>query len=591
MILQALANYYDVLLDDPESGVSPPGYSRARISYAAVLSQEGELTELEDLRIANGKKTVARDMVVPEQTKRAVNICPNFLCDNSTYVFGFDAKGKPERTLEAQREFRKLHLEMLKDLNSVNATAVFKFIQSWHPERFPNYPCLVREKEGLEGGANIIFRVDGQAGYVHEDTAIRSVWKKHKSENASDIIGQCLITGECGPIARLHPSIKGIAGGQPTGGSIVSFNLSAFTSYEKEQSFNAPISEDATFAYTTALNYLLGSDRHRIRIGDTTAVFWAEHSTGGMEESLFVELFDPVADDDAGSGGAKEGKGRQSDPMAARKIKQLLERLKMGEPIFSDGFNTNTRFYILGLAPNAARLSIRFWLQDTFGELIERMLQHQLDMALDTGKSSQPLFAPWKILREAAANKDTKNISPLLAGNLARSIFSGQLYGESIFTHMISRIRSDGEVNAVRAGMIKACMKRKARKQGSSEKEAWITVSLNEENNNTGYRLGRLFAVMEKTQQDASPGLNATIKDRYFGAASATPGSVFPILLRLSQHHLSKAEYGRYRDQEMQQIMDGISAFPSHLCLEDQGQFVLGYYHQKQAIYTKKNEK
>jgi CRISPR-associated protein Csd1 len=200
------------------------------------------------------------------------------------------------------------------------------------------------------------------------------------------------------------------------------------------------------------------------------------------------------------------------------------------------------------------------------------------------------MVTPWRILKEASANRDTKNISPLLAGNLARCIFTGQVYGESIYTHMLSRIRADGQVNDIRAGMIKACMKRKSRKQGNSEKEAIFTVSLNTESTNTGYRLGRLFAVMEKAQQDANPGLNATIKDRYFGAASTTPGSVFPILIKLSQHHISKAEYGRFRDVEIQGILETVEAFPAYMNLDDQGQFVLGYYHQKQALYTKKTQ-
>lgn len=589
MILQSLAKYYDVLLEDENSGVSPPGYSSARVSYAAVLSQEGKLLDLEDLRVQSGKKIVARDMVVPEQIKRSSGVAPNFLCENSTYLFGVDAKGKPERSITAFNAMKKLHFDLLENSQLPIAYAIIRFFESWHPKEFNNYTCLIREQDSLEKGANIVFKLDGSTRCAHEEPKIMKIWSEYKTSALSEIIGQCLVSGEKRPIARLHPSLKGVLGSQAMGASIVSFTPSAFSSYGKEQSFNAPVSEESTFAYTTALNYLLNSAKHRIRIGDTTAVFWAEKSTHGIEESIFTELFDPIEDDEA-EGDEKEKKGRKSDPLAAKKVKQLLERLKNGQSISdaSLGFNAETSFYILGLSPNAARLSIRFWYQTTFGDLIIKMLQHQLDMDIIRPKNVGAMVTPWRILKEASANRDTKNISPLQAGNLARCIITGQAYGESIYTHMLSRIRADGYVNDVRVGMIKACMKRKFRKQGNSEKEAMFTVSLNTESTNTGYRLGRLFAVMEKAQQDANPGLNATIKDRYFGAASTTPGSVFPILIKLSQHHISKAEYGRFRDIEIQGILETVEAFPAYLNLDDQGQFVLGYYHQKQALYTKK---
>ncbi len=588
MILQELANYYDVLLEDEDSGVSPPGYSNARVSFAAVLSPSGELLDLEDLRIQSGKKLVARDMVVPEQIKKTSGVASNFLCENASYAFAIPTKGNPEKARKEFEEFKRFHENLLANICSEETEGFKKFLARWNSDGALEHPVLANKIEDLLT-SNIIFKRDGSNRYIHQASDVRRAWGAHKESNSSPVTEQCLISGEVKPIARLHPSIKGVAGSQAMGGSIVSFNLSAFSSYGKDQSFNAPISEEATFMYTTALNYLLSSDKHRIRVGDTTAVFWAEKSTNGMEESIFTEIFDPVAEADEGS--EKETKGRKPNPIAARKVKLLLERLKNGESVHTSAqdFNSSANFYILGLSPNAARLSIRFCFQDSFGDLVEKMLRHQIDMDIVRPNYAVSLVTPWRILKEAAANHDTKNISPLMAGNLARCILTGQVYGESIYTHMLSRIRADGQVNDIRAGMIKACMKRKARKYNDSEKEALFTVSLNENSTNTGYRLGRLFSVLEKAQEDANPGLNATIKDRYFGAASTSPGSVFPILVKLSQHHISKAKYGKNRDIDMQRILESVDAFPAHLSLEDQGQFVLGYYHQKQSFYTKKN--
>jgi CRISPR-associated protein Csd1 len=588
MILQALANYYEVLVSDEDSGVSPPGSSSAKVSFAAIISQQGELVDLEDLRIQSGNKMIARGMIVPEQIKKTSGIASNFLCENASYSFGLATKGDVEKSKKQFLAFKNFHLQILNAVFSKDVDAFKLFLNNWNYDEVLSSKVLERNSEYLLT-CNLVFKIDGSSRYLHQLTEVRNAWKAYKAGSLSEEIGQCLISGEMSPIARLHPSIKGVVGSQAMGASIVSFTPSAFCSYGKEQSYNAPVSEESTFAYTTALNYLLSSDKHRIRVGDTTAVFWAEKSTDGLEESIFKELFDPVSE--AQDDETKEFKGRVPDEGAVRRIKMLLNRLKEGLTVDdpNDDFNRDTQFYILGLSPNAARLSIRFWYQDTFIKLVEKMLQHQLDMDIVRPKNANDMVTPWRILKEAAARQDTKNISPLLAGNLARSILSGQVYGESIYTHMISRIRADGKVSDIRAGMIKACSMRKHRKQGNLEKEAMYTVSLNTENSNTGYRLGRLFAVMEKAQQDASPGLNATIKDRYFGAASTTPGSVFPILVKLSQHHISKAEYGRFRDTEMQGILETVESFPSYMNLEDQGQFILGYYHQKQSFYVKRN--
>ncbi|MGE5560664.1 MAG: type I-C CRISPR-associated protein Cas8c/Csd1 [Chloroflexota bacterium] len=599
MILQALYHLYQRLLDEPESGISPPGYSTARVSFALNLSKTGELLDLIDLRVADkaGKegKPLARDMVVPRKVKRSSGVSANFLCDNSGYVLGVDAKGKPDRTRETFRAFRAIHQEVLGALDDPGATAVLTFLERWNPDLAADCEVLKPLWNDLLAGGDIVFRLDGTSGFVHDRPAIRAAWEQRSRDKQSDVIGQCLVTGEFGPIAGLHDNVKGVVGAQPTGAAIVSFNLPAFESYGKTQGLNAPVSETAAFSYVTALNFLLRSDRHRLRIGDATTVFWAERSAK-LEEDMLAELMDPIGAD-TGRGIAGESEARETastyrrDPQATRLAHDVLLRVSQGQPARVDmaQVDPDVRFYILGLAPNISRLSVRFMHVDTFGGLIDRIAQHYADMAVDLPAwEANGFFPVWQLIRETAPLRDSRRASPLLAGALTRAVLQGTDYPEGLYTAMLSRIRADQEVNAIRAGMIKARLIRRARIHGDSEREGMITVSLNEQCADTAYLLGRLFALLEKAQQDATPGLNATIRDRYFGAASATPQAVFPVLLRLAQHHIAKAEYGGLLDKRIEGVVAAINAFPAHLNLEQQGMFVLGYYHQRQAFYQKK---
>lgn len=599
MILQALYQLYQRLLDEPGSGISPPGYSTARVSFALNLSETGELLDLIDLRevdkAAKQKKPLARDMDVPRQVKRASGVNANFLCDNSGYVLGVDAKGKPERTRETFKAFRALHQEILAGLDDTGAAAVLAFLEQWNPDQAAECPVLRPLRDDLMAGGNIVFHLDAAPGFIHNRPAVRAAWERHSARREAAEQGQCLITGELGPIARLHDSIKGVVGAQPTGASIVSFNLPAFESYRKKQSFNAPVSEAAAFGYVTALNFLLRSDRHRLRISDATTVFWAERAAA-LEEDMLAELIDPTGAETGGAAAdepkATEASGSyRRDSQATRLVHDILMRARGGQPVLAGvaQVDPDVRFYILGLTPNVSRLSVRFLDVDTFGGLVERIAQHYADMAIDLPAWNEGGFFPvWRIIQETAPLADSKRASPLLAGALIRAILQGTDYPESLYTGMVSRIRADQKINAIRAGVIKACLLRRARIHGNSDKKGMISVSLNEQRTDAAYLLGRLFALLEKAQQDATPGLNATIRDRYFGAASATPQAVFPILLRLAQHHIAKAEYGGLLDKRIEEVVAKISGFPAHLNLEEQGMFVLGYYHQRQAFYQRK---
>jgi CRISPR-associated protein Csd1 len=384
-----------------------------------------------------------------------------------------------------------------------------------------------------------------------------------------------------------------VAKAQPSGASLVSFNEDAFASYGRTQSFNAPVGEDAAFGYATALNYLLRNEKHRIGIGGTTTAFWAERSTNGLEEDLLGALFNPVLDVESSEEETTASPRIVRDPQTVKLLHDIFLRIKEGVSVKGNlaGINENTNFFVLGLAPNASRLAVRFWHMDQFGAFVERVAQHYRDILIMKRFDRDPDLIPiWMILKETAPLGDSKRVAPLLGGVLMRSILTGAPYPMSLYSSIIARIRADHEINYVRSAVIKAFLVRKQRFYPNGGKEE-LTVGLNTENRNAGYMLGRLFALLEKAQEDANPGINATIRDRYFGSASASPGSVFPILLRLVQHHISKAEWGWRTDRQIGAVMSDIDQFPAHLSLDDQGQFALGYYQQRQALYSKTEKK
>lgn len=593
MILQALAEHYQRLLNDPGSGVAPPGYSPTKVSHALVLTKEGKLIDVLPFGTSQGKKRVYPVMVVPEQGKRTSGIAANLLSDNAGYVLGVEKNKQGEIIVNQAKfdDFKTKNELFLETLDSVTARAMKNFLNEWKCDGYLNNNVYLNWIEEVTNGSNLVFKIDEQNGYVHEDSDIKNAWVVWQQQGEKGELGQCLITGETMPIARIHPSIKGVVGSQMSGASIVSFNADSFISYGKVQSYNAPVGEKASFAYATALNYLIASERNRVRLADTTMVFWADRAKGEMEESLLSWLFDPIEED------ALDNDARRLAPEVVNQAKSALKEMKQGTKPGNIDFSSDTRCYLLGLAPNAARLSVRFWQENSFGELVKRIGQHYLDLQIVGLERYGTAIAPWRILKELAVQRDSKNIPPLLGGQLLQSILSGRIYPQSLYQAALSRCRVGGEhggVSVIRAAVVKACLLRKYRSQKQLTKGAAITVSLDTKNTMPAYLLGRLFSVLEKAQKDALGGsINATIRDRYFGAASATPGAVFPLLLKLSQHHLNKAQYGSLLDRKIQNILGALDAkpFPAHLNLEEQGVFILGYYHQNQANYEKSEDK
>jgi len=587
LILQALYDHYQRLLDDPGSNIAPPGYSPAKVSHVLVIDTDGKLLDILAIVSLQGKKYLPKTLLVPEQVKRTSGIAANILCDNVSYMLGIEQtkQGEIVLTMDKYNKFKSENEKFLHSLNSEEVFAVLAFLKKWNPEKALSHPIVMPRINELFSGSNMVFKLDGKLGYIHENAEIRNAWDNRLHSSSDDIIGQCLITGDVKPIARLHPSIKGIIGAQTSGASLVSFNADSFTSYGKSQSFNSPVSQNAAFAYGTALNYLIASDTNHIRLSDTTMVFWAEKQ-GKIEETVLSWCLDPVE-----IGDEKEDEKRHIDFTAARQAKTILERVKKGLTVGDPSFDANTNCYLLGLAPNAARLSVRFWQVSNFGDLLKRIAKHYKDMDIVGLERIGGFVSPWRMLKAIAVLEDAKNIPPLLGGQVLQAILTGQMYPQTLYNLTLLRCRAGGEhggVTTIRASIIKAFLLRKYRIQNQHKKEVLITMGLNKDNVETAYLLGRLFSILEKTQKDAlGSNINATIRDRYFGAASATPGSVFPLLLRLSRHHIAKSDYGNVADRKIQEVMNHLTAFPSHLNMEDQGQFILGYYHQNQANYEK----
>jgi len=572
MILQALNNYYERKAAEPGSDIPPYGFGVQKISFCLVLSEGGEVIATVDLRENQGKKHVPRALNAPMLPfKRAVGIAPNFTWDNTGYVLGVDGKGKVGRTLKTHDSFKELHRKVSQGAEDTGLRALSRFLDSWTPDRFSSLP---QSEEILD--TNVVFRLESDLRFLHERPAVQQAWAQEYRRLAGTREGFCLATGRQALVASLHPDISGVSGAQSSGALLVSFNLPAFTSYGKEQSLNAPVGERAAFAYTTALNFLVRKgSRQKIRLGDATTVFWAERSTPA--EDLLASLFDPPT----GEAGKTDESGPSEDRATTALIHEVLSAAKAGRPIgtVDPALDPDVRFYILGLSPNNARLAVRFWNVSTFGQLVERLGRHFRDMGVERQFEGDPQYPPfWRILLETAPLRKSENVPPLLAGALARAILTGSAYPRSLFTAILGRIRADRGVNYLRAAILKACLVRNHQME--------VPMSLDIERREPAYRLGRLFALLEKAQKDAT-NPTATIRDRYFGAASATPAAVFPQLLRLGQHHISKAEYGGYTDRLIAEVVDGIDDLPRHLSLEEQGLFTLGYYHQRNALYRK----
>ena len=587
MILQALNDYYR------RAQLSPPGWELKAIPFLIVLEPKGQVVSV--VSRADQDNPRGSQILVPQSEIRSGKNAwaqPNLLWDHYGFVLG-EPKRKPNGDIDPTDSYDKATKQLgafvariesllLKYPESEGLASISKFYASGEYKKVFSRPDAAEMVK--IAGANMTFRlVDAIEPILYERWVQNIVSTNTAEDEGADAVvapksGICLVSGDLVEIARLHPKIYRVCSKPTALAAANSKEAQAYSSYGKDQGYIFPVGKPAAFAYTTALNHLLRKDSpQRIQVGDASTVFWAERES--EFETLIPDIFgDPPKDDpDAGT----------------RAVQTLLNAVHSGQWGHSD---ENLRFYVLGLAPNAARISIRFFHCVTLRELGQRMAQHFEDLSLARGPHDAQYPSLFRLLTAVAVQNKADNIPPNLGGSIVDAIFSGvnTPYPSLWLNAAVGRSRAEQNVNYLRAAAIKACLNRQLRHaQLSSPRlcpEQEFLPMLDLSNPNPAYRLGRLFAVLEKIQEEASPGLNATIRDRYYGAASSTPVAVFTTLLRLKNAHLKKLTTGRtlWFEKLLGEVLGPVTDFPKHLPLPDQGRFALGYYHQRQDFFTKK---
>lgn len=580
MILEALADYYQKLSEKGE--ISPEGWAPVKIFYALVIDKEGGLIDvmptLEEERRGQKSVLVPYSFQLPQAVTRSSGIKANFLWDSASYLLGIDSKGNKLRTRDCFDASKELHLSLLYHTDSKAAKAVCNFFLDWLPEKAMNHPVLQDYLDEILKGVNLMFRFAG--GFVHEDGAVVRVWDEYKKrQNANSPEGRCLVTGNRGPIAQLHPPIKNVKDAQTSGAMLVSFNSDSVESYGKERGYNSPVGQAAVFAYTSALNRLLSDKEHVQYAGDTTVVYWAETAQEECRD-VFGYLM-----------------GSKTKKFSEHELSRCVSELLKGRPYDLSGveISPETRFYVLGLAPNAARLSVRFFYRNTFGGLVENIEAHYRRLKL-----VKPAYEPFERLSfndllyaTVHPNARDKAASPLLAGALYRAVLNNTDYPQALINTVLMRIRAEQKITWGRASIIKACLLKKLEKTPNENIKEALTVQLNELCTYQPYILGRLFSVFEALQEAANPGINTTVKDKYFNSAAATPASIFAILTRMSGYYLRKLKDNQkiYYNNIILELTEKITeSLPAYQNLEDQEIFYFGYFHQTQTRYRKKRQ-
>lgn len=576
MILQNLAEYYENLV--LQEKVSKSGWCQAKVSHAIELNEDGTIKAIISKRKEEerGKKKIWVPVLlnVPEMVTRSSGVSSNFLCDNAKYFLGIDGDGIQKRTIECFEYAKERHLMLLEEANGKMARAICLFFKNWKPECADENLSVKEHWDELNEGGNLIFCM--KAIYAQDEKEIQDIWEEYLKKQKQGKQGICLVTGQRAEIARIHRGIKGVPGAQSSGAALVSFNAPAFESYGKEQSYNAMVGKYAEFAYTTALNYLLNQSEYKFALGDSMIVFWAESGQEEYQDS-FLSWLNPKVDNQ-------------------EEMNKVFGNLKKGVWVDLEDIQLDSeqRFYILCLAPNAARLSVRFYYQNSFGNIIKNIAKHYQRMEIVRPSWEDMRYLGIKQMLNETVNQKSKDKTPIpnMASMVLSAILSDTKYPASLYTDTLIRIRAEqGKVTCGRAAIIKAFLI-----QNYKWKEGDEYMGLNEGCEESAYVLGRLFAVLETIQKDANSGINTTIRDRYFNSACATPASVFPTLIKLKNSHIKKLERESggtkiYYEKMLTELMGKIEKFPRRLSLEEQGKFMLGYYHQVQKKYEKKEEK
>lgn len=576
MILQALVAYYNKLAARGE--ISKPGWAKTKIAWAVELGDDGSVLGILPLKTESpdGKKQIPREILLPAPVKKTSGERSNFLWENAEYLLGVQTKEDGGKTAKRFATAKELHDSLLADVHTPVAEAIKSYFADCDPTaiaaKLPD-GCM----DELQKGANLTFLYHGC--FPGEFPELCAAWDAHYGGEKSGETFVDVVTGEVIVPEATHPSIKNVQDAQSSGAALVSFNAEAFESFDREQNLNAPMGKKTAFAYTAALNYLTADKAHRQHIGDMTVVYFAENA-----EPVYQDVMDLCF---AGS----------DDSVTDAELHSILQNIAAGKPTAFAGktLSPDNRFYLLGISPNAARLSVRFFRQSSFGDVLGKIKQHYDDIAVVSDNRSKWVDIPlWALLRETVnPNANDKTPAPQMAGDTLRAILTGGRYPETLYRQTLLRIRAEHDITRGKAAIVKGYLLRntKHRKDYSYIKEA-STMALNEASNYTPYVLGRLFSVLEAVQSAANPGINATIKDKYFNSACATPAAVFPILLKLANSHLKKLGGGlavNYGKQIGELTVRLETAFPKTLSLEEQGAFILGYYHQTQKRFEKKN--
>lgn len=601
MLIKALCDYYDVKKKNSSKDNTDEYFSKQAVSYMIFLNITGEITSILDIRreekISYGKnktKTLfaKREICLPKRSQKP-GIDLNIIEHRPLYIFGlnydkdngFLTHDRTQKAEKSHKIFVEGNLEFLEGLNSEIVVAYRNFLLNWNPEEETENSYLVKICKDYES-SGYCFALDGDERILlHEDQELIDKYISQKQteelENLDAITAVCPIEGKELPVARIHEKIKGIRGGNPTGGILVGVKFSAFESFGKTQAYNSCISETAMKKYTSVLNNLLANPKHRVFIGEMSLVFFAIDSNDDVASDFFADALsgreDEILEKSLSAVGSEMSQGRAGDISALQTNDYLV-------------------FYVVGLTPNSSRISQKFIIKNNFGKIMDNLREHQSDLQVLERSKQVPL---WKLTNELTPPKarDQNVPAPLLSAVII-SMLNGTNYPSSLLETVIRRVKTDSDeeknhfikLNETRASIIKACLNRKARLMNKKEE---ITMSLDLCNQNPAYLCGRLFAVLEYIQQRSSGGgLNRTIKDSYFSSACARPATVFPKLVMLAQHHLAKLDGTIYFDKLLASIMALMSGeFPQTLSLDDQGKFIIGYYQQNNALYTKKSDK
>ncbi len=580
MLLQSLVKLYEAWAEKGE--IEKLGWNPVKISYGISLDEEGNVDEIINLKTksSNGNTTIPSTIELPKDVGKTSGVTSNFLYEKATYVFGYDNSKKPDRLKKSFDCFRSVGNKVLENTDDEFSTVIKKFLQKEYSE-FENLSDLLANlnctkntiNEILNKGATLLLMPLGK--FPTDSKAICDSWNNYYTKSSSKK-GICLVTGKYDHIEEHHPFIKNVSGTDKSRTYLVSFNKNAFNSYGKENGYNAPVSEYAAFAYTSALNKLVSDNDHRVFSGDTTVVCWTEDG-----ESAYQDVFAGIFNSD--------------DEVKQKDLHDTIVSIVNGNEVKWEGIplNPSNNFYILGISPNSARLSVRFFIQNTFGKVMENLLKNQQRMEMVKPGFEKFNYIPlWRILGETVNKKSRdKKCKPHLAGDVLNSIINDYNYPSTLYYGILGRISAEQNINWVKASVLKAYLL----KNYDSKYKEEITVDYNENSNNKAYLLGVLFSNLEEIQNTANPGIKSTIRDRYFTAASSTPSRVFPILIDLAQNHIkkipnvgAKVNCQKMLTKTMAKLGD---KFPNRLKLDEKGMFQLGYYQRTQERFTGKEDK